>query len=65
MASRIGEFLVKTGKMTTEQVEQVLLAQKQGDRRSFGEIARAMGFVGDDSIVRFAEYLEKARTDPT
>jgi hypothetical protein len=65
MASRIGEFLVRTGKMTPEQVEQVLLAQKQGDARSFGEIARSLNIVGDDSIVRFAEYLEKSRTDPT
>jgi len=63
MISRIGEFLVRAGKMTPEQVEQVLRAQAQGDTRSFGEIARAMNIVGDDSIVRYAEYLEKSRAD--
>jgi hypothetical protein len=56
--SRIGEFLVAIGKMTPEQVDQVQRAQKAGDKRRFGEIALALGFIGDDSIKRFVDFLE-------
>jgi hypothetical protein len=64
MASRIGEFLITIGKMTPAQVEQVLKIQKGGDKRPFGEIALALHFVGDDSLKRFMEYLEKTPTEP-
>ncbi len=64
MADRIGEFLVRIGAMTPAQVEQVLTAQKKGDKRPFGEIARTLGFVGDDSIKRFVDYLEKTHGEP-
>jgi hypothetical protein len=58
VASRIGEFLVKIGKMTPAQVEQVLKAQEEGNTRTFGEIALSMRFIGDDSLKRFIDYLE-------
>jgi hypothetical protein len=45
MAERIGDFLVRTGALQQSQVEAVLRAQKGGDRRSFGEIAMALGYV--------------------
>jgi hypothetical protein len=59
MATLIGDFLVKIGAMTPEQVQHVLFRQQQGDTRRFGEIANALGYVGDDSIKRYIEYLEK------
>jgi hypothetical protein len=64
MANRIGDFFVTSGKMTPDQVEQVLRAQKQGDTRRFGEIALALGFVGDDSLRRFMDYLERNPAGP-
>jgi len=39
MAERIGDNLVKIGAMTKDQVNDVLLRQKDGDTRLFGEIA--------------------------
>jgi hypothetical protein len=45
MAERIGDFLVRTKAMQRSQVEAVLHAQKDGDTRSFGEIAVALGLV--------------------
>ncbi len=64
MADRIGEFLVRIGAMTPAQVEQVLKAQRNGDKRPFGEIARSLGIVGDDSIKRFLDYLERTHEEP-
>lgn len=65
MANRIGEFLVRIGKMTPDQVEQVLQLQGKGDSRSFGEIALALHLVGNDSIKRFIDYLEKKQSGST
>jgi hypothetical protein len=60
MADRIGEFLIRIGAMTAGQVDHVLRAQKSGDTRRFGEIALELGFIHDDAIKRYVEYLEKA-----
>jgi hypothetical protein len=59
VATRIGEFLVEIGRMTPDQVEEVLRTQREGDKRPFGEIALALGFVDDDSLKRFVDYLER------
>jgi hypothetical protein len=59
MTTRIGDFLVKIGAMTADQVKHVLYRQQSGDPRRFGEIARALGYIGDDSIKRYVDYLEK------
>jgi hypothetical protein len=59
MADRIGDFLVRIGSLTSPQAEEVLRLQKDGDRRRFGEIALALGYIGDDAIKRYADYLEK------
>lgn len=45
MAERIGDFLVRTKAMQQSQLEAVLRVQKDGDKRSFGEIAVALGYV--------------------
>lgn len=39
MTDRIGDFLVKSGAMKAEQLENVIRVQKAGDTRRFGEIA--------------------------
>jgi hypothetical protein len=59
MTIRIGDFLTKIGAMTADQVQAVLEVQAAGDRRRFGEIACSLGYIGDDSIKRYVEYLEK------
>jgi hypothetical protein len=56
---RIGDFLVKIGAMTTEQVEAVLHLQQMGNPQRFGEIALALGYLDDDAIKRYLDYLEK------
>jgi hypothetical protein len=53
VAERIGDFLVRTGKLTQAQVEQVISAQKAGDSRSFGEIAMALNLVDAVTINAF------------
>lgn len=50
MEERIGEALVRIGAMTTEQVDQVLKLQQDGDERLFGEIAIEQGFINDQAI---------------
>ncbi len=60
MADRIGDFLVRIGAMTPEQVAEVLRKQKAGDKRVFGEIALELGYIHDDAIKRYVDYLEKA-----
>jgi hypothetical protein len=62
MAERIGDFLVRTGSMTPEQVQAVLKVQEAGDRRRFGEIAIALGYLREDSIKRYVDYLERQQS---
>jgi hypothetical protein len=59
MAERLSEVLVKAGCMTPVQVEVVLSAQRAGDKRSFGTIALALGFLDDDALRRCADYLDQ------
>lgn len=59
MAERIGDFLVRVGSLKASQVDEVLRLQKAGDPRKFGEIALQLGFISDDAIKRYADYLEK------
>ena len=53
MAERIGDFLVRTGKLSQAQVEQVIRAQKAGDGRTFGEIAVGLGLVDKTAVDSF------------
>jgi hypothetical protein len=53
MAERIGDYLVRTGKLSQAQVEQVIRAQKAGDGRTFGEIAVGLGFVDKSAVDSF------------
>lgn len=62
MSERIGEFLVRIGVMTMEKVQEVLQAQKAGDTRRFGDITLELGFVQDDAIKRYVDYLEQQKS---
>ena len=61
MESRIGEFLVKIGAMSKDQVNKVLQLQEEGDGRIFGEIALGLGFLNDDAIKRYVDHLETSK----
>ena len=45
MAEKIGEFLAKIGAMKQWQVDDILIVQKSGDKRMFGELAIAFGYI--------------------
>jgi hypothetical protein len=45
--------------MTSDQVSNVLEVQETGDHRRFGEIALELGFIHDDAIKRYVDYLEQ------
>ena len=59
MPQRIGEILMQMGAIKPEQVEIVLAAQKAGDTRLFGQIALALGLIEDNSLKRYADYLDE------
>lgn len=59
MAERIGDFLLRINAMSADEVSKVLRLQQAGDRRRFGEIALDLGYIGDDSLKRYLDYLEK------
>ena len=42
---RIGDGLLRFGKLRREQIEQIVNAQDTGDARLFGELAVGLGFV--------------------
>ena len=52
---KIGGFLLSIGAMKPWQVADVLLAQRAGDRRLFGEIAIALGYIDDAALQRYIE----------
>lgn len=54
-SGRIGEFLVSIGAMKDWQIEDVLLAQRKGDSRMFGEIAISLGYVNDAALKRYVD----------
>ncbi len=53
---RIGDGLVRIGAITQVQCDHVLQLQKAGDKRLFGEIALALGYVNFQSLMN---YLNK------
>ena len=64
MPNRIGDFLVKIGAMSPEQVGHVLRLQESGDSRIFGEIALELGYLNDDAIKRYVDHMEKWKANP-
>jgi hypothetical protein len=59
MAERIGDFFVRIGVMNPQQVEKVLGLQKQGDKRTFGEIALSLGLADVNALKAFADSSQK------
>ncbi len=60
MAEKIGDFLVRTGLMSKAQLDEVLKAQKGGDKRMFGDLAIWLGYINPDAIKRYTDYLKEA-----
>ena len=58
--SRIGGFLVSIGALKDWQIEDVLLAQRKGDTRIFGEIAIALGYIDDAALMRYVDSRHPA-----
>ncbi len=62
MSEKIGEFLIRIGAMSSDQVEEVLTAQEESDEpRMFGEIAIEKGFINDDALRRYVEERSGSR----
>jgi len=59
MAEKIGDFLARIGSLKASQLEEVLRLQNGGDPRKFGDIALELGYINDDAIKRYIDYLEK------
>jgi len=57
---KIGEFLVKIGAMKQWQVEDILIVQKSGDTRMFGELAISLGYIDDKALMKYVESHSKA-----
>jgi hypothetical protein len=55
---RIGEGLLRLGRLESERVEQVVNIQKHGDNRLFGEIAVGLNFI---SVGDLLYYLHGTR----
>lgn len=58
MAERIGDFLLRIGAMTRDQVDEVLKAQSEDDDeepRMFGEIAIEKGYIDDSALEKYIE----------
>ena len=53
--ARIGEYLIRIGVITEEQVQEVLDAQAAGDSRLFGDIAVEYGYINDEVLQKYIE----------
>lgn len=62
--ARIGGFLVNIGAMKRWQVDDVLVAQGEGDSRLFGEIAIARGYIDDAALKRYVDTCTALGTAP-
>jgi len=52
---KVGGNLVRIGVMQPWQVDKVLLAQRSGDARRFGEIAIELGYVSDAALKSYVD----------
>ena len=57
MEAKIGDLLVKRGRMTRSQVDNVLRIQRAGYQYLFAEIAIELGYLEDYSPKSFADFL--------
>ena len=60
MSEKIGEYLIRIGAMTPEQVSRVIELQRAGDKRRFGAIAEDLRYITSyDRIRDFLAALKK------
>ena len=52
---KIGTFLVNIGAMKPSQLDEVLLLQRSGDPRIFGEIAISLGYIDDAALAKYVD----------
>ncbi len=53
MPERIGDYMVRTGRMNPSQVDAVVRAKANGDTRHFGEVAVSLGFITTADVDAF------------
>lgn len=53
MPERIGDFTIRMGSMNQSQVDEVARAKASGDKRHFGDIAVALGFIKAAEVEAF------------
>ncbi len=58
MSERLGDYLIRMGKMTQSQVDEVVRAKTSGDKRHFGEIAVSLGFITVGDVEAFLAAQE-------
>lgn len=63
MAERIGEFFLRVGVMTHEQIAEVLRLQAAGEKRMFGDIAFSLRYVDAYALKAYADSVD-ARSPP-
>ena len=59
---RIGEFFVRIGIITPEQVKEVLKIQKSEPDRLFGEIAIELGYINDKALDEYISLKKRSST---
>jgi len=60
VSEKIGEYLIRIGAMTPEQVSRVIELQRAGDKRRFGAIAEDLRYITSyDRIRDFLAALKK------
>ena len=55
---RIGEIFIKLGLLTQQQVEEILTVQKDRPDQKFGMLALELGYIGDEAINAYINYIE-------
>jgi hypothetical protein len=55
VSEKIGEFLLRIGVINQQQIQEILDAQKVGDKRMFGEIAVEFGYINDEVLKKYIE----------
>ena len=59
MTEKIGEFLLRIEAIKPYQVDDIILMQKAGDTRLFGEIAIEFGYINDAALRKYIDAEEE------
>ena len=59
MKKKVGEVLVKLGFLTESQVDEIISIQKDTPDKRFGELALDHGFINNDAINAYIEYIHE------